>query len=133
MAAQVGLSAANLANKILDHLRGGSAWSQPGGLYVKLHLGQPGADGTGSPSAVTTRAAVTFGAASAGAISITGTNPSWSMSATETVSHISVWDAATSGNFLWSAELTVAKSVGSGDTLTLNSCGLSLSPVATTS
>ena len=32
-----GLSTANLANKILDHLRGGTAWTQPGGLYIKLH------------------------------------------------------------------------------------------------
>lgn len=126
----VGLSATGLANKILDHLRGGTAWSQPAGLYVKLHLGDPGANGTASPSAVTTRAAATFSAANAGAIALTGTNPSWSMSATETVSHISVWDSATSGNFLWSSQLAVAKSVGSGDTLTLNSCGLSLSPVA---
>lgn len=31
------------ANKILDHLRGGTAWSQPSGLYAKLHTGSPGA------------------------------------------------------------------------------------------
>lgn len=126
----VGLSATGLANKILDHLTGGTAWSQPTNLYVKLHLGDPGTNGTANPSQVTTRAQAHFSAASAGAIALTGTNPSWSMSATETVSHISVWDASTSGNFLWSSQLAVAKSVGSGDTLTLNSCGLSLSPVA---
>lgn len=126
----VGLSATGLANKILNHLTGGTAWTQPSGVYIKLHLGDPGANGTANPSAVTSRAAATFAAASAGAIALTGTNPSWSMSATETVSHISVWDASTSGNFLWSSQLAVAKSVGSGDTLTLNSCGLSLSPVA---
>lgn len=126
----VGLSATGLANKILNHLTGGTAWTQPSGVYIKLHLGDPGANGTANPSAVTSRAAATFAAASAGAIALTGTNPSWSMSATETVSHISVWDASTSGNFLWSSQLAVAKSVGSGDTLTLNSCGLTLSPVA---
>lgn len=125
----VGLSATNLANKILDHLRGGTAWTQPAGLFIKLHQGDPGTDGTLLPSAVTTRAEVTFGAASAGEIALTGTNPSWSMSASETISHISVWSASTGGSFLWSAALTVNKSVGAGDTLTLNSCGLKLSPV----
>lgn len=130
MTTSVGLSAANLANKILDHLRGGSAWTQPSGLYVKLHLGQPGASGTALPSAVTSRATVTFGAAANGAIALTGTNPSWSMSTDETITHISVWDADSNGNFLWSAQLAVPKSVGNGDTLTLNSCGLTLNPIA---
>lgn len=128
----VGLSTANLANKILDHLRGGTAWTQPSGLYVKLHLGDPGANGTSNPSTVATRSQVNFAAASAGAIALTGTNPSWSMTATESISHISVWDSSSSsgGNFLWSAALSVTKSVQSGDTLTLTSCGLSLGALA---
>lgn len=126
----VGLSTANLANKILDHLRVGTAWSQPAGLWVRLHLGDPGSNGTANGSVVTTRSQVTFAAASSGAIALTGTNPSWSMTATESVSHISIWDAQTGGNFLWSAALSVTKSVQSGDTLTLTSCGLSLGALA---
>lgn len=126
----VGLSTANLANKILDHLRGGTAWSQPASLWVRVHIGDPGAAGTANSSAVTTRSQATFAAASSGAIALTGTNPSWSMTGTETISHISVWDASTSGNFLWSAALSVSKSVQSGDTLTLTSCGLSLGALA---
>lgn len=126
----VGLGTTTLANRILDHLRGGTAWTQPSGLYVKLHLGDPGAAGTSNPSVVTTRSAVTFAAAASGAIALTGTNPQWSMTATESISHISVWDASTGGNFLWSATLSVTKSVQSGDTLTLTSCGLSLGALA---
>lgn len=128
----VGLSTANLANRILDHIRGGTAFTQPAGLHVKLHLGDPGAAGTANPSVVLTRSQATFGAAASGAIALTGTNPSWSMTATETISHISVWDssATSGGNFLWSAALSVAKSVQSGDTLTLTSCGLSLGALA---
>lgn len=126
----VGLSTTNLANRILDHLAGGSSWSQPAGLYIRLHVGDPGASGTSNGSAVATRSQATFGAAASGAIALTGTNPSWSMTGTETISHISVWDAASSGNFLWSASLSVAKSVQSGDTLTLTSCGLSLGALA---
>jgi hypothetical protein len=126
----VGINTANLANKILDHLRGGTAWTQPSGLYVKLHIGDPGSAGTANASAVTTRAQATFAAAASGAIALTGTNPSWTMTASETISHVSVWDASTSGNFLWSAQLSASKAVVSGDTLTLTSLGFSLTPLA---
>jgi hypothetical protein len=125
-----GISTANLANKILDHLRGGTAWTQPAGLYVKLHIGDPGSAGASNAAAVTTRSQATFAAASAGAIALTGTNPSWSMTTTETISHVSVWDASTSGNFLWSAALSASKAVVNGDTLTLTSLGFSLTPLA---
>lgn len=126
----VGLSTTNLANRILDHLRNGTAWTQPTGLWVRLHIGDPGSAGTANTSVLATRSQATFAAAASGAIALTGTNPSWSMTATETISHISVWDASTAGNFLWSATLSVAKSVQSGDTLTLTSCGLSLGALA---
>ena len=126
----VGLSTTNLANRILDHLRGGTAWTQPSGLYVRLHVGDPGASGTAQTSAVSTRSQATFSAAASGAIALTGTNPSWTMTGSETISHISVRDSSTAGNFLWSATLSVAKLVQSGDTLTLTSCGLSLGALA---
>ncbi|WP_433568076.1 phage tail fiber protein (plasmid) [Nocardia sp. CA-151230] len=125
-----GINTTNLANKILDHLRGGTAWTQPAGLYVKLHTGDPGSAGTANASAVTTRSQATFGAASSGAIALTGTNPSWSMTATETITHISVWDASTAGNFLWSAALSASKSVVNGDTLTQTSLGFAQAPLA---
>jgi hypothetical protein len=119
-----------LANKILDHLRGGTAWTQPAGLYVKLHIGDPGSAAASNAAAVTTRSQATFAAAASGAIALTGTNPSWSMTTTETISHVSVWDASTSGNFLWSAALSASKAVVNGDTLTLTSLGFSLTPLA---
>jgi hypothetical protein len=126
----VGLNTVNLANHILDHLRGGTAWTQPAGIYVKLHIGDPGSAATSNASAVTTRSQATYSAAASGAIALTGTNPSWSMTATETISHVSVWDAVTSGNFLWSAALSASKAVVNGDTLTLTSLGFSLAPLA---
>lgn len=125
----VGLSTTNLANNWLNMLRG-TAFTAPSALYVKLHVGDPGNAGTASPSAVTTRSALTLAAASGGAVGLTGTAPSWSMTTTENISHISVWDNATAGNFLWSAQLAVTKTVADGDTLTLTTCGLSLSPLA---
>lgn len=126
----VGLSTTNLADKILEHLRGGTSWTKPTSLWVRVHIGDPGASGTANGSAVTTRSQVTFAASSGGAIALTGTPPTWTMTATETISHISVWDASTAGNFLWSAALSASKSVQANDALTLTSCGLSLGTLA---
>lgn len=126
----VGIAGTTLANKILDHLRGGTAWTQPAGLYVKLHKGDPGSAGTANPSAVTTRDDATFAAASSGKILLTGTVPSFAMTATEVITHVSIWDASTAGNFLWSAQLTVSKAVVSGDTVLVNSLTLAFVPLA---
>lgn len=125
----VGLHAVNLANKWLNILKG-TAFTVPSGIYVQLHTADPGAAGTTSIAAITTRSAATFANAAGGAIALTGTNPSWTATATETISHISVWDASSAGNFLWSAALSVAKSVQSGDTLTLTTLGVSMGALA---
>ena len=125
-----GVHAVNLADKILNHLRGGTAWTQPSGLYVKLHTADPGSAGSTAAGAVTTRSQATFAASSSGAIALTGTLPNWAMTTTETITHVSVWDASTSGNFLWSVALSASKPVGNGDTLTLSTLGVSLTPLA---
>lgn len=39
----------------------------------------------------------------------------------ETITHISFWDAASGGNFLWSAAATVTKGGASGDIIRLAS------------
>ena len=125
----VGLAATTLANQWLNMLRA-VAYTAPAALYVKLHTGDPGATATANASAVTTRSQLTLAAASGGAVALTGTQPSWNMTTGETIAHISVWDNATAGNFLWSAQLSVGKTVANGDTLTLTTCGLSLTPIA---
>jgi hypothetical protein len=136
----VGLATTTLAHKWLDLLRG-VAFTAPTALYVKLHtsVGDPGAAGTANSSAVTTRVLTSFSAATgttSSSIALGGANsaPQWTMTATENIQFISVWDTIgpTGGNFLWSAQLSTTKSVASGDTLTLTTCGLSLSPVAAT-
>lgn len=129
----VGLHAVNLANKWLDMLRG-VAFTAPAAFYVKLHTnaGDPGAAGTANASANTTRSAATFLAASAGALALTGTQPSWPSwaSGNETEAHISCWDNVTAGVFLLSATLGTPKAVSNGDTLTLTSLNISLAPLA---
>ena len=126
----VGLSAVNTADKLLNTIGRSGTTFTAGSLYVKLHTGDPGATAATAASAVTTRYAVTFSASSAGSMALTSMGGTWSMTATETISHISLWDAATAGNFLWSVALTASKSVVSGDTLSLTSLTLAFSPIA---
>lgn len=124
----VGLSTVNLANAMLNGIRGTSFSNSA--TYIALHTGDPGSSGTSNQSAVTTRQQATFAAASTGAIALSATPTAWSMTSSETIAYISVWSASTGGNFLWSAQLSVSKTVANGDTLTLNTCGLSLAPLA---
>lgn len=124
-----GLSAANLANKWLNVLRG-VAFTPPAGIYAKLHLDDPGANGSANSSAVVTRIQVSYAAAANGAIVLTGTNPQFTMTATETIKFVSFWDDPTAGNFVWSAPLAAPRSVVATDTLTLVSAGVTLGPLA---
>lgn len=126
-----GLHAANLANRWLDMLAG-TAFTAPGTTAVKLHTGDPGSAGTSNASAETTRKALTWSAASAGSKAITSTLPQWATWAAgnETLTHISVWDSTTAGNFMFSAALTVSKSITNGDTLNLTSLTFAFTPIA---
>lgn len=134
MALAVGLSETNAANAMLNGFRNTSF--QIAATWVKLHTAIPGAAGTASAATGdATRKQVTFSAASAGALAITGTNPVWTRGtdASETVTHCSVWSDETAGVFLWSFQLGSSKTwTTTGDTLTLTACGLSLTPIATT-
>ncbi len=89
-------------------------------VWVKLHLGAPGAAGTSNPAAETTRQQATFGtAASAGAISNTAVVEWTNVSTTETYSHISLWSASTGGTFLGDDDLSSTAPVTAGDTFRL--------------
>jgi hypothetical protein len=91
--------------------------------YVKLHIGDPGEAGTSNASASTTRKVASWAAASAGTIA-TNTTLTWSgadLTAAETLTHISVWDASTAGNHLWNGPLAAPYIVNPGDTFVLTS------------
>jgi|SRR5690349_950175 len=132
----VGFSAANLANKWLDVLgSGGSAgttFTALAGSYIKLHTADPGSAGaTAAAAGSTTRVAATFAAASAGSKAMNGTNPSWTNGGTsETLSHISLWDASSAGNFILSGALSSSQAWASGNTFTLTSLTVALTPIA---
>src|SRR5258708_4310174 len=100
---------------------------------LQTDAGGAGAAGTSSVSSVTTRPAITWAAASAGAVAIAATFPAWSNWAGtngEVVTNISVWDASSSGNFLFSVLLTLAKTINTGDTATLSSMTMTFTPIA---
>lgn len=122
--------AAAIANAILDALCRSVAWSEPADFYVKLHLGDPGAAGTGSPASETTRKQATFSAASGGAITNSAALTWTSVAATETYSHVSFWDAVTGGTFLGSDALDSARSVTAGDTFEIAAGDLDISITA---
>ena len=127
----VGLSAANLANKWLDMLAG-TAFTAPTATYIKLHTADPGAAGaTAAAAGDTTRKTVTWGAASAGSKAMSSMSGSWTNGGTsETLSHISAWDASTAGNFLFSAALTASQAWASTNTFALTSLTVALTPIA---
>ncbi|WP_016690860.1 phage tail fiber protein [Rhodococcus rhodochrous] len=125
----VGISAANVANHVLNWLRG-VAPPAVGGLYVKLHKDDPGAAGTANGSVVTTRRQATMNAAAGGSMSLLSMSGSWAMTASETITHISVHDAASGGNFLFSAALNTPRSVVNGDTITMTTLVVGNTPLA---
>lgn len=96
--------------------------------YIKLHIGDPGSDGTGNPSVVTTRQLATFAAPSGASSS--ATVPTFSMTATETITDISIWDASTGGNFKESWALGASVPVVNGSTFSFTSFSLSYGPLA---
>lgn len=130
-----GLSAVNLANAWLNVIRGGGngvTFTAPATLFAQLHTGDPGASGTANVSSTTTRQAMGFGAASAGAIALS-TQPSWTSWAGtngEVVSDASSWSASSAGTFYFSTQLTASKTVNTGDTITITSWSVSLAPLA---
>lgn len=97
--------------------------------FCKLHTGDPGAAGTANASGVTTRNAITWSAASAGSMALSALS-GFSMTGTETISHVSIWDASSAGNFIASAALTASKNVTNGDTLTITTLTVAMTPIA---
>lgn len=95
-------------------------------VYVKLHKGDPGENGTANAATETTRQSAAFNAASGGSI-VSSATVSWTnVSTTETITHISFWDNSTAGNCLGSASLNVSAPLTAGDNLDLTSITFTL-------
>ena len=101
--------------------------------FVQLHTGDPGSAGTTAVSSVTTREAATWGSASAGSIAITGTDPEWTSWAGtngEVVSYISFWSLSSAGTFGLSMQLTSSVTMDTGDSLTITSASVTITPAS---
>jgi hypothetical protein len=110
---------AYLANSLLDALGNNTAYAVTN-VYVKLHVGDPGAAGTSNAATETTRKAVSFAGASNGSIAsdadVTWTNISGSQDAT----FFTAWDSIDAGSFLFSGTIT-GNPYTAGDTYTISS------------
>lgn len=122
-----GLASAT-ANSILNVYRN-TSWTGLATVALKLHTGDPGSAGTANASAVTTRNAVTWAAASGGSMALSSIG-TYSMTTSETITHGSFWDATSGGNFLESFAFTSGVAVVNGSTLTINTLTIAMSPIA---
>ena len=119
-----GLSAYT-ANKFLDALGNATAFSVAD-VYIKLHVGDPGANGTSNAATETTRKVVTFAAASTGSIA-SDSAASWTnIAGSQDATHFTAWDNLTAGNFLFSGTVT-SNPYTAGDTVTIASAALTAS------
>lgn len=122
-----GLAAAE-ANAYLNALCRGTAYTPPAGLWIKLHVGDPGAAATANAAGNTTRVAATFGTnAASGAISNTVSVDWTNVSTAEDYTHWSAWDAVTAGSFKFSGTMTAnAVAVGDNFSIPIGDCDLTL-------
>ncbi|WP_445779266.1 phage tail fiber protein [Shewanella sp.] len=121
------MSISNYAElKILEHTTGKTAWTIPTNVYVKLHTGDAGEEGTSNAATEDTRKVAAWATASSGSIATSATLEWTNVAATETYSHWSLWDALTSGNCLWTGALSTSAAVTAGDTFQITSLTLSL-------
>ena len=105
--------ASGQAEAILNAYCRSVTYTDPVGFFAKLHTGDPGAAGTSNAAVETTRKAVTFSAASGGAITNSAAITWTAVSTTETYSHVSFWDTVgpAGGTFLGSDALNTPRSV----------------------
>ena len=115
-------AAAAAANTAVDGFAGG---------WVQLHVGDPGAAGTTNIASVATRSSLTWAASSGGVKAITN-QPLYAAWAgtSQTLTHVSIWDASTSGNFKFSTALSTATAVAPGGSFTLTALSMTLGPLA---
>lgn len=120
------MSLSNYAElKVLDAICNNASFAVAQ-VYVKLHTGDPGEDGTSNAAGTTTRIAASFAAAASGACSSDADTLWTNVGTAETISHVSLWDASTAGNCLGSGALAATKTVAIGDDFKIASGNLTV-------
>jgi hypothetical protein len=118
-----------LENAVMDHVFGAGTFSKPAGRYVALFTAAPGEAGGGTElanggyarqnAAFTVSGSAPTQATNTSAIEYPTATASWG-----TVTHVGVFDAASGGNLLSYAALSVAKTIGSGDVFRIPAANL---------
>ena len=106
-----------LETEILDHVFAGAAYSAPSQHYLGLFTAAPGEAGGGTElsGSAYVRKAVNFATSGAttsnnAAVEFPTATGSWG-----TVTHVGVFDAASSGNLMAYATLSSSKAIATGD------------------
>jgi len=110
------------AEQTLRWVLGQTAQTPPAAFWVQLHIGDPGADGTANPAAETTRQEYTPdvinapGGGTDGNADVVNTGDiNWeTLAATETLSHVSIWDDPGAGNSWYKGALIAPVPVVAG-------------------
>lgn len=128
-----------LENELLDHVLGNASFTSPGtSLYVALFHGTAAGVLTNLEAGTLTdeitlggytRTQVAFNAAASGSINNNGavTFPTATANYDGAVTCIAIMDATSAGNVLFYGELTVAKTVTTGDTFQIADTNLTVS------
>ena len=114
----------NGADLTLQWVLGQGTPTPPATMWVKLHLGDPGADGVDNPAINTDRQQITLNtisspgtAAGGSADADNSNNLEWtSVPATETYAYISIWDSETVGSAWYKGAMLVPVGVLAGGT-----------------
>lgn len=100
------------------------SYTGPAVLYMSLHTADPGSSGASELSGGSyTRQQVSFSAPSGGTASNAATLSFTGLPAA-TITHASLWDALTSGNFRQSGALAAPQTVSAGNTLQFAAGGI---------
>ena len=113
-------------NKIADHLLGTAAWSTVSQVYIKLHTGDPGEACTSNAASHSTRVAGNWNASSGGVAALSSTVTWTAVGASETYTHISLWDASSGGNALAYGALASSAAIVAGNTFELTACNVTV-------
>ena len=114
-----------LAGAWLDALGNNTSFAVAN-VYVKLHVGDPGANGTSNAATETTRKLASFAAASAGSLASDADITWMNIAGSQDATHFTAWDNISTGNFLFSGTIT-ANAYTAGDTFTISSGSLTVS------
>lgn len=106
----------SVENDLLDHVLSTTPWTMPTAIYVSIHDADPGEDGSNEIASTTRQGDTAFNAAANGATSNTSAVTFTSMPSC-TVSHVGLWDAASSGTYIAGGLVAPSKVVSPGATL----------------